>query len=514
MVRCSIVKRWRRPKQSRPKPRLFRTRRPLTFRFDDKAFGLAEGFIRFWRRRLAFAAFFVLALGTLWPALAEDVPVSREQIGLSFSPVVRKTAPAVVNIYTEKASQPTAQTPFLSDPFFQFFFEGLARRQAPKRQQNSLGSGVIIEADGLIVTNHHVIEDAEKIMVVLNDRREFSAEVVGADTAADLALLRIEAPSPLPALPMGSSDSLEVGDLVLAIGNPFGIGQTVTSGIVSALARTGPGVGSDLSFVQTDAAVNPGNSGGALVTIDGRLVGVNTAIFTRGGGSIGIGFAIPIDLVKALIRSIEGGGDSLARPWLGAKVQTVTSELAVNLDLPRPVGVLLNQLHRAGPAYRAGLEKGDVILSIDGAEIVDNHGLNFRLAIGELGVAANLDVWRQGKVITADLPLELPPRDPAPDVSELDGPHALRGATVANLSPAFNQDGGLDLLKEGVVILRIARRSSAHRLGLQRGDVVLQIAEQPIMSVAQLKDSLFDLPATWRIEIDRGGRRLGVTIGQ
>ena len=445
-------------------------------------------------------------------AAAEDVPRSREQIALSFAPVVRETSSAVVNIYTRKASRPSDRDPFFSDPFFQFFFEGLGRRQAPKRRQNSLGSGVIIATDGLVVTNHHVIEDADEIMVVLNDRREFQAEVVGADAAADLALLRIDPPSALPALPMGSSDALEVGDLVLAIGNPFGIGQTVTSGIVSALSRTGPGVGSDLSFIQTDAAINPGNSGGALVTINGELIGVNTAIFTRGGGSIGIGFAIPIDLVKALVRSIEGGGSSLARPWLGAQVQTVTPELASNLGLDRPVGVLLNKVHRVGPARRAGLDKGDVILSIDGAEIVDKHGLNFRLAVGSLGEAVALEVWRRGRMLSTDLPLELPPRDPEPDVTELNGRHALAGATIANLSPGFNQDAGLDLFAEGVVILRVDRRSPASRLGLRRGDVIASVADQPIDSVAELADTLYNLPAVWRLEIDRGGRRLGVTI--
>ncbi|MGI9416768.1 MAG: Do family serine endopeptidase [Geminicoccaceae bacterium] len=448
------------------------------------------------------------------PLAADQVPKSREQIGLSFAPVVRETSAAVVNIYTRKATQASERDPFFSDPFFQFFFEGLNRRRAPRKQQNSLGSGVIIEGDGLVVTNHHVIEGADEVMVVLNDRREFQAEVVGADAAADLALLRIDSPSPLPALPMGSSDTLEVGDLVLAIGNPFGIGQTVTSGIISALSRTGPGVGSDLSFIQTDAAINPGNSGGALVTIDGKLIGVNTAIFTRGGGSIGIGFAIPIDLVKALVRSIEGGGSSLARPWLGARVQTVTPELAGNLGLDRPVGVLLNDVHRAGPARRAGLEQGDVITAVDGAEIVDNHGLNFRLAVGKLGESATLDVWREGRVLTTGLPLELPPRDPAPDVTELDGRHALSGATIANLSPGFNQDAGLDLFAEGVVILRIGRRSPAARLGLRRGDVIASVAEEPIESVAELADALYRLPPAWRLEIDRGGRRLGVTIGQ
>lgn len=509
----------RRPRRSRPDHGLLPSG-SLSTCHDNKAFGLTEGLVdscrRFFAKSLSVAVPVLAALLTVSAAAAaaDDVPTSREQIALSFAPVVRETSPAVVNIYTQKASRASDHDPFFSDPFFRFFFEGLRRRHAPQRQQNSLGSGVIIEGDGLIVTNHHVIEDADEIMVVLNDRREFQAEVVGADAAADLALLRIDPPSPLPFLPMGSSDALEVGDLVLAIGNPFGIGQSVTSGIVSALSRTGPGVGSDLSFIQTDAAINPGNSGGALVTIDGQLIGVNTAIFTRGGGSIGIGFAIPIDLVKALVRAIEGGSKSLARPWLGAQVQAVTPEIASNLGLDRPVGVLLNKVHRVGPARRAGLDKGDVILSIDDAEIVDNHGLNFRLAVGSLGEPAALDVWRDGKVLSTDLPLELPPRDPPPDVTELDGRHALAGATIANLSPGFNQDAGLDLFAEGVVILRIIRQSSAARLGLRRGDVIATVADQLIESVTKLVDTLYDLPSVWRLEIDRGDRRLGVAIGR
>ncbi len=446
--------------------------------------------------------------------VAEEVPRSREQIGLSFAPVVRQTAPAVVNIYARKSSPASDLDPFFSDPFFRFFFEGLGERQAPERQQNSLGSGVILAEDGLVVTNYHVIKDADEVMVVLNDRREFEARIIGADAAADLALLRIEAPSPLPILPMGDSDELEVGDLVMAIGNPFGIGQTVTSGIVSALARSGPNVGSDVSFIQTDAAVNPGNSGGALVTIDGRLVGINTAIFTRGGGSIGIGFAIPIDLVKALIRSIEGGGNSLARPWLGAKVQTVEPDLAASLGLERPVGVLVNRVRADGPAERAGIMQGDVILSIDGSEVVDNGGLNFRLAVGKLGDKARVDLWRRGKIVKVDLPLELPPRTPPPNVAKLDGRHALAGATVANLSPGFNRDAGLDLLAEGVMILKVRRRSPADQVGLRRGDVIVSVADQPIETVAQLRNSVARLPSVWRLEVNRNGRRLGVTIGR
>ena len=226
----------RRPKPSRPDAGLLRTVFSRTTSSEFEAFGASEGLVRFF----AWLSFiFLMSAVAAHPSIAADeVPRSREQIALSFAPVVRETSSAVVNIYTTKASQAQDLNPFFSDPFFQYFFEGLNRRRAPSRQQNSLGSGVIIAEDGLVVTNHHVIEDADKIMVVLNDRREFEAEVVGADAAADLALLRIDPPSSLPALPMGSSDSLEVGDLVLAIGNPFGIGQTVTSGIISALSRS------------------------------------------------------------------------------------------------------------------------------------------------------------------------------------------------------------------------------------------------------------------------------------
>ncbi|HEX6112041.1 MAG TPA: Do family serine endopeptidase, partial [Geminicoccaceae bacterium] len=407
---------------------------------------------------------------------AEEVPRSREQIALSFAPVVRQAAPAVVNIYARKG-QRRAADPFLSDPFFRFFFEDFGGGPLPRSvPENSLGSGVIVGADGLIVTNHHVIEDADEIMVVLSDRREFRAELIGADQAADLALLDIEAEH-LPALPMGDSDLLEVGDLVLAIGNPFGIGQTVTSGIVSAIARSTPDGASDLSFIQTDAAINPGNSGGALVTLEGALVGINTAIFTRGGGSIGIGFAIPVNLVKALIRSVEGGGEGLQRPWLGARIQTVDTRLAQALGLERPQGVLVNQVHPRGPAARAGLEQGDVILAIGGREVPDAKALDFRLAIGEVGASTELQVRRNGTAFSLELPLEIPPYEPAPEVSRIEGRHVLAGATVANLSPGLNRDLGLDLFEAGVIVLKVDRATPAAQLRLRRGDLIRTVAE-------------------------------------
>ncbi len=448
------------------------------------------------------------------PALAattREVPSSREQIALSFAPVVREVAPAVVNVYSRKEPRRGPRDPFFSDPFFQFFF-----RQAPQTQpraQNSLGSGVIVGSDGLIVTNHHVVADADQIMVVLHDRREFQARLIGEDEAADLALLRIDAGGPLPAIGLGDSDRIEVGDLVLAIGDPFGLGQSVTSGIVSALGRNAPGVASDLSFIQTDAAVNPGNSGGALVTMDGRLIGVNTAIFTRGGGSIGIGFAIPVNLVKAMLRSVAQGGKQLARPWLGAETQPVDAALAASLGLERPVGVLLQALYPTGPAARAGLRPGDVILAVDGAEVVDPQGLNFRLAVGRLGGEAKLLIWRAGRRLERQLPLAVAPRTPPPELSELAGCHALTGATVANLSPGFNQEIGLDPFLSGVAVLKIAPFSPAAELGLRPGDRITTIGERPVATVAELQAALRRAEAPWRLEIRRGEERLAVIIG-
>ena len=440
-----------------------------------------------------------------------EVPGSREQIALSFAPVVRQAAPAVVNIFTRKEQRGAAANPFLSDPFFRFFFEDFGGDRAPRgAPENSLGSGVIVDPEGLIVTNHHVIEGADEIMVVLSDRREFRAELVGGDEAADLALLDVEADR-LPALPLGNSDRLEVGDLVLAIGNPFGIGQTVTSGIVSAIARSTPDGRSDLSFIQTDAAINPGNSGGALVTLDGALVGINTAIFTRGGGSIGIGFAIPVNLVKALIRSVEGGGDGLQRPWLGARIQSVDARLAPALGLERPAGVLVDQVHPRSPAARAGLARGDVILGIDGRDVPDARALDFRLALGTLGESTELRVRRDGQALTLDLPLETPPYEPVPEISRLEGRHALSGATVANLSPGLNRDLGLDLFGDGVIVVKVDRGTPAASVRLRQGDLIRSVAEEPIHDVAKLK-TVVARPLPWRLEVERGGRPLAVMI--
>ncbi|MBI5164634.1 MAG: trypsin-like peptidase domain-containing protein, partial [Magnetospirillum sp.] len=269
-------------------------------------------------------------------ASAQQVPTSRPQMQMSFAPVVRQAAPAVVNIYARRVVR-TAVSPLLADPFFRRFFgDSLPPGMSGERVQRSLGSGVIVATDGTVVTNHHVIKDADEVTVVLADRREYEARIVGSDERSDLAVLKLDLPKgeTVPVLPFGDSDALEVGDLVLAVGNPFGVGQTVTSGIVSALARTNVGITDFRSFIQTDAAINPGNSGGALIDMSGRLVGINSAIYSKDGGSNGIGFAIPTALVKAVLSGITQTG-KVVRPYLGASGQPVTSDIAHALKLAR-----------------------------------------------------------------------------------------------------------------------------------------------------------------------------------
>ena len=462
------------------------------------------------------AARVLAALMLLTPAAAaEAVPQSQAEIELSFAPLVKKAAPAVVNIYTRKVVQARAASPFAADPFFRHFFGddfGLGR--PTERIQNSLGSGVIVAPDGLVVTNHHVVKDSDEITVVLADRREFNARIVTSDERTDLALLRIDPPGePLPVLELRDSDEIEVGDLVLAIGNPFGVGQTVTGGIVSALARTHVGIGDFGFFIQTDAAINPGNSGGALVGMDGRLVGINTAIFSRGnGGSIGIGFAIPSNMVATVIAAERTGG-RLVRPWIGATGQGVTADLADGLGLDRPGGVIVNDLHPAGPAARAGLRVGDVVLAVDGRAVDDPAALRFRLATLPVGGKAELAVRRLGRALEIAVDLVAAPEDPPRDLTVLDGPHPLTGATVANLSPALAEELSVDGAWRGVIIVTLRRGSIAHRAGLAPGDILLRVNDREIDSVAALRDVLDRPVSRWRIAFRRAGETRVVVVG-
>jgi serine protease Do len=445
------------------------------------------------------------------PAFAADpgAPQSREAIRMSFAPIVRRAAPAVVNVYSRRVIR--TQSPLLEDPFFRRFFgEGSPFGQR-ERVQNSLGSGVILDPQGLIVTNHHVIKDAEEIRVVLSDRREYEAKLLLSDEHSDLAVLKIDAHGEaLPTLALGDSDGLQIGDLVLAIGDPFGVGQTVTSGIVSALARS-VGVGDFRSFIQTDAAINPGNSGGALVDLDGKLVGVNTAIYSRSGGSIGIGFAIPTAMVRIVMQAARTGG-TIVRPWLGASGQPVTPDLIEELRLPRPAGVLIKEVAAGGPAANAGLRPGDVVLDIGGHAVEDPDALRFRIATLPVGTPAPIGYWHDGARRTATLTVVAPPEDPPRDLKELGGRNPLAGATVGNLNPAYDDELGLEPTQRGVVVASLAGGSPAARLGLVSGDILAGLNRRPIESVPQLENALAASAAPWTIAVKRKGKLLTVTV--
>jgi Do/DeqQ family serine protease len=461
--------------------------------------------------RIALAC--MILLGAAPPLAAQErLPESRTEIALSFAPLVKKAAPAVVNVYARRVVRQPGFSPFAGDPFFQRFF-GPGFGVPRERVQSSLGSGVIVSADGIVVTNNHVIAGATDIKIALADRREFEAELVLKDEQTDLAVLRaVDAKEPFPYLELGDSDALEVGDLVLAIGNPFGVGQTVTSGIVSAVARTRVGISDYQFFIQTDAAINPGNSGGALVAMDGRLIGVNSAIFTRSGGSLGIGFAIPSNMVRVVIASAHDGG-KVRRPWVGASLQTVTADIAESLGLGRPGGALVSEVDPRGPAAGAGLAPGDVITAVDGHEVVDVEGFGFRIATRGIGDTARLEVLRNDRALTLEVPLRAPPEIPPRNESLLSGTHPFAGATVVDVSPAVADELRLGLQASGVAVAEVAQGSPADNVGLKRGDIIRQVNGVEISSVRQLESVVGTRAYRWQVVIQRGDRVMSVVLG-
>lgn len=460
----------------------------------------------------------LLLLAVAGPAAAQQtrvVPPSTDELTYSYAAVVKQAAPAVVNIHTSRVVRRPNYPPFFDDPFFRRFFGGPGLPQGPggetSRVQNSLGSGVIVDSSGLVVTNAHVIEGADEIKVALPDRREFEAEVVTRDEKTDLAVLRMRADGPFPALEFDDSDNLEVGDIVLAIGNPFGVGQTVTSGIVSALARTQVGVSDYGFFIQTDAAINPGNSGGALVDLRGRVVGINTAIFSRSGGSHGIGFAIPSNMVRLVVASARNGGE-VRRPWFGASVQEVTPDIAESLGMDRPVGVLVGNTHPRGPAVAAGLRTGDVITAVDGWEITDPNAFRYRLATRGVGETTQLTVQARGREKVVGVSLVDAPEDPPRDMRDIAGASPLTGARVANLSPAVAEELSLDADAVGVVVTAVQRGSPAQRVGFAVGDIIHEINGEGVQSTVRLEGMTVDRRRSWTITIIRDGRRISSTF--
>ncbi|MCB1390530.1 MAG: Do family serine endopeptidase [Rhodobacteraceae bacterium] len=436
------------------------------------------------------------------PAAVQQVPENQLQIQLSFAPVVRQTAPAVVSIYARRVVE-AQQSPFFNDPVFGQLF-GDFGRSAP-RVQNALGSGVILQADGIVVSNFHVVGNADDIRVVLNDRREFAADVVLADEQSDLAILRLRGARDLPAIPIADSDRVEVGDLVLAIGNPFGVGQTVSSGIVSALARSGIAVGSGTGyFIQTDAAINPGNSGGALVDMQGRLVGINSAILTRSGGSNGIGFAIPANLVSQVVAQAEHGETRFQRPWMGVTGQTVDAALAEGLGLGLPQGIAITALHPASPLAQAGLRAGDVVLAVDGDPVNSPQEMMFRLAARGIGGSVRLTWVRGGARQETEVALVAPPESPARNRLTVRGV-ALRGLVAETINPAVAAEQGLDPAATGVVV--VEAQDIAARAGLAPGDILLSVNRQPVQDTDALDRALRDPARYWEVELLRDGRR-------
>ena len=428
------------------------------------------------------------------------VPGDVATMKMSFAPVVRRAAPAVVNISSKRVVRQQA------DPFFSFFYGMNPRPQV----QGSLGSGAIVRADGVIVTNNHVIEGGQEITVALADRREFPAKVLVADARSDIAVLKIDVGSEkLPVLPIagvaGPAGEVQVGDLVLAIGDPFGVGQTVTNGIVSALSRTG--VGGDAqdfsSYIQTDAAINPGNSGGPLVDMAGNLIGVNTFILSRSGSSAGVGFAVPAPLVRRVVETALGGGTSVQRPWLGAKLQGVDAETARSLGLDRPQGVLVASVYPGGPAERAGVRAGDLILAADGAPVNEEAAVNYSAATHRAGDTVRLTVRRAGGSREVSVQLAALPSTPR-DQRTLSGRQPLSGATVVNLSPAAADEFGLDPFARGVALIQAD--GIAANAGFRAGDIVRSVNGRRVGSVADLSDALRS--GRWSIVIARGGREI------
>ena len=464
---------------------------------------------------LQLAALLLLALTTLATgALAQQVPQSRAEISMSFAPVVRDTAPGVVNVYAKRVVTTQGRSPFGADPFFRRFFgDELFGGRPRQRAQNSLGSGVIVDSSGIVVTNNHVIQDGTDIRVVLHDNRECDAELILKDERTDLAVLRIQPEGdPLVPLPLGDSDAIEVGDLVLAIGNPFGVGQTVTSGIVSALARTRVGVSSYQFFIQTDAAINPGNSGGALVDMNGRLIGINTAIFSRSGGSNGIGFAIPVNMVRSVIEQSLSGASRVVRPWTGADLQDVTSDIASALGFDRPRGALVANLHTSSPLLTAGVERGDVLLKLDGRDLANAQEFNFRLATLSIGDSANLVFQRKRKTYRTKLKLIAAPETPPRDTRTIGGRSPFTGLEVMNISPAVADEFGLPTSAEGVVISDEGQ-SIARRFGFRRGDIIAEINDYRPKSVTELEAALDQRVGYWDVGIVRKGRLIRRSFG-
>ena len=462
--------------------------------------------------RLRAALALPLLLASASPSRAEDrqVPATKGDVVLSFAPVVKRVATAVVNVYASRVEK-RPRNSLMDDPIFRQFFGGHDRPGNPAAQ--SLGSGVIVDASGLVITNYHVIDGMTDVRVAMADKREYPADIVLRDERTDLAILRLKGAKDLPVMDLGDSDALEVGDIVLAVGDPFGVGQTVTQGIVSGLARSQIGKSDYQYFVQTDAAINPGNSGGALVDMRSRLIGINSAIYSQSGGSVGIGFAIPVNMVKSVITAARAGADRVRRPWLGAGLQGITRDMGEALGLERPSGVLVSDFVDGSPAEAAGLQRGDVITAVDGASVDDPDAFGYRIATKPLGGTADLTARRGTETVHVALKLMPAPETPARDTVTLDNDSPFSGATVVNYSPAVGDDLQLNGVHQGVVVTAVGDNSTAAMTGIQKGDVILGLGRAKITTTRQFEKATSAHQDFWHVTIERGGQVIDSELG-
>lgn len=432
------------------------------------------------------------------PAGAQQMSLDPERGVITMAPLLERATPAVVNISVQ-SREAGAENPLFRDPFFRRFFDLPEQPQA--RRAISAGSGVIVDARrGHVLTNHHVVRGAERITVTLKDRREFPAEMVGSDPATDVALLRIAAQS-LTALPFGDSDRLKVGDLVIAIGNPFGLGQTVTSGIVSALGRGGITSGNYEDFIQTDASINPGNSGGALINSKGELIGINTAILAPNGGNVGIGFAVPAAMVKGVMDQLLRFGQ-VKRGRIGVVIQDLDPDAAAALGLAADEGAMIARVEPGSPAERAGLRGGDVVLAVDGQQVQGSSELRNRIGMVEADRSVRLDILRDGRRSRIAVTV-------TPIAAAAAAPPELNGAVLGEIPPGHPAYGQI----EGVLVAQVARNSRAAALGLRRGDIILGVDGEPVRSAEELAEALPQDGRRLTLNLLRGGRQLALVIG-
>lgn len=421
----------------------------------------------------------------------------------SMAPVIEEVMPAVVNISVTSA-RGMQRNPYLDDPIFRRFFNIPDHSPQRPRRSQSVGSGVIINAKkGHVVTNHHVVDGAEQVTVILQDRREFDASVIGSDAATDIALLQIDAVR-LSDISLGDSDSMRVGDFVAAIGNPFGLGQTVTAGIVSALGRSGLIPEGYEDFIQTDASINPGNSGGALVDIDGNLVGINTAIVTPAGGNVGIGFAVPVNMVKGVVAQLLEHGE-VHRGQFGVLIQDVTPDLAAALDLDAARGAIVSQVVEGSPAETAGIKVGDVIIGLNKVDIADASDLRNRIGLMRVGDEINVHLVRDGRQLTVNT------RVGEAIAQQIDGKTTsplLNGATFRNIDPGHPHHSQL----QGVEVARVDRNSAAWQAGLRQGDIVLSINRNPVATVREFSEQVSRAGNVLALHLQRGSGRLFLVV--